>query len=635
LLHNHEQAQQALEANLSPRFRRIDRLERYVDGSQYEGRANFWSDDKPLHEREPCVVYPIVQSAITSTVDLCLGEGRWPAICAKSAEEEPAEDDEDAGPDAPPKLPKPKPKRKATPFDERFSVDHDEGEALEALLEAVVEQAKLKVVSEDMLESGMGAKSSVAIVRVGDGRLCVDTTKAKWCKATFSKTRPSEVESLEIRYPYLEEYYDERERKWAVRCMVYRRVIDAESDTSYQPAEAERDGMEPSWTVDKDLSVKHGFGFCPVLWYAFRKGCTSVAEVDGRAIHEKLLGEVDELNFALSQRHAAAMVAASPPTIEIGVDPDYNPAPMGRMPKAVIIDASQRPYRPIGIDYGPGGGSARKRGPGIVWSYDRPDTKVMQLTMSGDALKPIDDDARDLRSKIAEALGAVFIDPDNAKFSADLSGKALARLSDRQVRLCDKIRQDFGDRCLLPLLNLLLRVAHKVTKGLYLSGLDEARPILERFFSASDEEGNALSFPLPLDLTWGPYFAPDAAEEKQTIEMVNAAHTAKLITKYSAVEKLRDIFNIGNVGEYLEELEQEAEVNASKALDETAGLMALTHGAEDEAEPGMGEAVPPIPAGNAAPGGGPKGPPPGRRSPPGRPLRAPARGKPPGRLASR
>lgn len=581
---NEDRAQKTLRANLPPRYFRLDRLERYVDGTQYEGRPHWWDETAPIYERAPCFVYSITESAITSIVDMCLGEGRWPAITARSVEEpEDADPESKTSPDAqppgnsaekpePPKLPRPRPKKRAAPFDDRFALSGEEAEIVDALIEALAEQARLRAVSDETLSSALGCGTSVPISCVRDGRMTVETTLAKWCKPTFDPRRSAVVTSLEIRYPYLEEYFDEREHKWAVRCMLYRRVIDAQSDVTFLPAKASETGGEPdAWIRDESKSVDHELGFCPVDWYAFRKRCGTVAEMDGKAVHARQLDEIDALNFALSQRHSAAMVASSPPTIETGVDEGFNPAPVGRQPRIIVPTEFGDGGRVTGGYMTPGSpaSAARKRGPGQIWQYPSAESRVEMLTMAGDALKPVDDAARDERSKIAEALNVVFIDPDNAKFSAELSGKALARLYDREVRFCDKVRENFGDEGLLRMVNTLLRVAlateRRAPGSVYLPGLKEAMPILERY-EQDLANGERAWFALPLDLTWGAYFAPDAADETAIVQTTIAAHGGGYITKYSAVEKIREVFAVGNVDEYLDDLEAEDAAKADVSM---------------------------------------------------------------------
>jgi hypothetical protein len=569
-LQHQREADRALRANLPPRYYRLDNLERYVAGTQYEDRPHFWDDSVPLYERAPCVVHPIVASAIRSNTDLCLGEGRWPEITACP--------DEDG-----------------SSFDPRFGLNEDQSEKLNKVLKAIEKQAKLTTVCSEALDSAQGSKTAVAIGCIRGGRMAVETTKAKWATPTWDETRPDVLASVEIRYPYLEEYKDTRTGAWSVRCMLYRRVIDAQADTTFKPAKASESGAEPdSWVPDPAKTVEHGFGFCPVVWYKFRASCSTVAEVDGNAIHELLLDELDAYHFAVSQRHAAAMVAASPPTIEIGVDEDHNPAPMGREARILIRDSddpTSPSYRRGWMAAGDGTPQARKRGPGAIWRYPGADSSVSMLTLPGDALKPVDDDARDIKSKIADGLGVVLIDPDNSKFSADLSGKALTRLYDRQVRSCDKIREDFGDGFLLPLVNLLLRIALKKHDGVYLAGLKEALPVLQQFEQAVDGQEDVQWFAPDLELAWGPYFQADAQDEKTSVEMVKAAFDAGFITKRTAIEEMGDIFTIGNVDEYLETIEEEASDKAKKAVE----MMQATAGTSpepEEEEPAKAPAVP-------------------------------------------
>lgn len=536
-----EEAQRILQANVPPRSRRLDRLERYSNGTQYEGRADFWNDDVPLFERAPCIVYPIVGAGIRSVVDMVLGEGRWPEITARS--------DEDASVNDP-----------------QFGLDEDSSEKVNALVRAVVEQAKLKLVCDDALSSALATGTAVAIVCARKGKLCVDVTLSKWCRPKFAPD--GSLTSIEIRYPYLDEYKD-RDGQWAVRVMLYRRVIDESTDVTYKPALANEHGDEPAaWY--KDQEFKHGFGFCPVIWYAYDRRVSTVAQIDGHAIHNELLQKIDCLNFSLSQEYAAAMVGASPPVCEFGVSEADQPAAVGRLPE-IVIPSGQAPDGTIHPSYTTGKPRkpARKRGPGQVWQYDSKDARVETLVLPGDALKPITDSSRSIRSKIEEAMSIVLLDIDNAKFSSDLSGKAMARLYDRQVRLCDRVRSDFGDGFLLPLVCMLLRVALRLGDSVYLGPLKNAAPILARF------DGEEWTNPT-LDLAWGVYFEPDAADEQAIVTMVTGAQQAGLITKRTAVQSLSEIFDIGSVDEYLESLEEEAEENQKKSLENTEAMATIS-----------------------------------------------------------
>ena len=68
-------------------------MERYVTGSQYEGMPSWYDDNVPLFKRGPDIVYPIVETAISSHVSMVLG--KMPVLTSA-----PDEDDEEDGVDA-------------------------------------------------------------------------------------------------------------------------------------------------------------------------------------------------------------------------------------------------------------------------------------------------------------------------------------------------------------------------------------------------------------------------------------------------------------------------------------------------------------------------------------------------------
>ena len=570
------QARRALQNNLSPRFRRLDRLERYVTGTQYEGRPSFHDQDCPLYDRAPSIVYPIVDSAIRSNVDLCLGEGRFPEFSSFVDEDDSA-------------------------FDAELGLSEDDSRSLDQGVAVIVEQSRLSAAARECLRAAQACGTAVAIGSIRNGKVHIDTTKAKWCKPTFDTYRPDVVESLEIRYPYLQEYYDEREHKWRVRCMLYRRVIDGVSDVCFQPIQADEHGAEPpkgAWVRDDAKSLDHNLGFCPVVWYAFEAECTTVDEFDGRAVHRHMLEEIDALNFGLSQKHAAAMIAASPPTIEVGVEADWNPSAPGRSAALPMWlpgdpDSGRQWVSSTSGNTQP----ARKRGPGQIWRYESADAKVTQLTLPGDALKPIDDACRDLRSKIAEALSVVFTDFDNQRTTLDISGRALREQHKRQIERCDTIRDDFGTHFMLPMIDLLIRLCLGTpVEKLRVPGIDKILPILERFqVDVLLDTGETVQewSPPKLELCWGDYFEPSEADQKAVIDAALVALNAGLITKRTAVERIADFYDIGNVDQYVDALEDEAAEKAEKALQNAQDMMKVA-GPPQPPAPGQAKAAPPF-----------------------------------------
>jgi hypothetical protein len=78
------------------------------------------------------------------------------------------------------------------------------------------------------------------------------------------------------------------------------------------------------------------------------------------------------------------------------------------------------------------------------------------------------------------------MDPENVKFAATVSGKALEVLKQRQLDRCDQYRADFGERFILPATNMLIRIVAKVKLGARVPGIKRALPILTKI-GGSDE----------------------------------------------------------------------------------------------------------------------------------------------------
>lgn len=518
------EAVKALEANQSPRYKRLSELEAYVAGTQYAGRPDWFSDEKPLWERAPCIVYPIVQSAIDSNVDLLLGENRFPLVGVEGFEGE-------------------------------------DGDEIEKALARIVTQARLKSAAREVFASAQGSSSACAIFGIRAGRLFIDAVRAKWCEVTLDAE--GAVTKLTIQYPYLTT--EKVGGQHQVKAKLYKRVIDAQRDVTYLPGDANENGTEPSWTEDPSKSVSHGLGFCPVVWYAHMKGCSVYGEVDGRAIHEHLTDEILAHDFALSQRHRAALYAGDPLWTEVGVDVGYSPtAPVRKaeVPASTTGSPNEKPH--AAYVSRPARGKARKKSPGTAWQYPE-GVEVKLHTLPGEALDAIDKNARDIRIKLAESLGVVFLDPETIPQASTLSGRALEALKSRQLDRCDNYRADFGDKFLLPALGMLIRIA--IAKKLFVEGLEAIEKQVAKF---ADRWSWVAP---PLTLSWGRYFRLDSDEEAKTVELVAKAKDAGLTTKRAAIEKLRGVFDYKDVDAVLNELDDEADEAMKRQQQMAADMM--------------------------------------------------------------
>ena len=527
---------------LSPRQRELEVLERFALGTQYEGLPDWFAcDDVPLWERAPCIVDPIIGSAIRSNTDLVLGESRFPTITSN-----PGEDDSDAE-----------------------GLDKTESETVDRAIAEVVDRIRFRTVSRQALTHGQQSKSVAGIFAVRKGKLSIELVRSRWCEPTLDEC--GAVVSLEIRYPYLD-WYKQPDGKWRVKAWLYRRIIDAANDTTYSPVECSKDGSEPSagaWVPS--LVVTHGLGFCPVHWYAHMRESSTVADYDGEALHENVLDEKRGLDFALSQEHRAALFLGEPQIVETNVDPRDMPGDLGREAQ---VGGSKYGGTAGGANAGAGhfaaGGpaTARRKGPGQVWSYTT-DAKVAYLLLPEGSLDVIATHAQNLRNKVAEALSAVILDPQNLKLSAALSGKAIEQLRSRQFDRCDAVRDDIGEGWILPAIKMALRIALKL--NLPMPAVRKARAALAKFVTDADDA------PLLFCRWRSPYVKPDPADESLIVTETVAAKDAGLITRTIAVTKLAPIFGITSVAQVEEELDEQKEQDKADALDEHKHQLEMVH----------------------------------------------------------
>ncbi len=536
-----EAARETARCNKSPRAHYLEDLQRWVDGRQYEHLADWFAADVPLFKRAPCFVYPIVRNAIDSNLDLLLGNARWPAFNVTVEDEQ---------------------------GEERATESND---VTDAIAEAH-RRVRFRTVAKEVFGTGQSCRSGCVTFGVVNGRLSATTIDPAKCEPEFDED--GKVSRLVVQYPFFEDALG-ADGKWHRVTKLYRRVIDGKVDVEYEPRVADKHGspLDESGWREKRKAV-HGFGFCPVVWYAHMRGCSIEGSFDGRAIHELLLDEVRAHDFSVSQRHRAALMAGDPQWTEIGVRRGTGPTapgyvvemdgtPRGGSPSEPIYDQTTNQIvgykgdNPANSRWISGSTEkmGRRKGPGEVWQYDNPNAKVQLHTLPGDALKAIDDNARDQRIKLAESLAVVFLDADAFKFASALSGKALQLLRARQINRCDQYRDDFGDNFLIPASLMLLRIIAKVGEG----ALRFPRRLMAAVQRAAELDESDIT------LAWPSYFTPDLEDEQKEAATVRDDLEAGIITLRSAVERRAQRYGIDDVEGYLKELETEKGA-ADKAL---------------------------------------------------------------------
>jgi hypothetical protein len=544
-------AQRLVDAGKSPRSRELERLQAYYDGTQYAGLVPYLdlASGKPRFERAPCIKYPLAKAAIESNVALAMGGQRFPRVLSMSSENDAL-------------------------LDGDFGLSQPDSETLDAFNAKLIELCGLADAFAHAYRVSQASRSGCLVLGYRNGLPSLDVHWPAFCTPTFNDTNPAQVDALEIRYRYIDRFRDLviTGGQWWPIVREYRRVIDGKNDTVFKPKDIwDENDLDPTTQVQS--RNPHGFGFCPVVWYARQRPCMTVGGFDGVAVHDGKLDELDAINHALSSRHLAAMYCGDPITTAFGFNDDDLLGTAGR-------SAQLNPNVTERTSWDDAIGSSRqtariRKGPGELMRSENADASVAYVTLPADALDAIDKHAQDIAAKIREALRYVWLDPTALSGAGDISGKTLAFVFSSQLHAVSQDRGDFGRNCLLPTLATIYRALVAKSDGVYLPGLAKALPIIKRFLV--DTEAGPMFIAPQLYLKWGDFFEPSDTDEATRVSTATAAATAGLITKQTAVEHVRDVFAIGNVDQYVDALEEEALEKQQKAL-ESAQAMAVIKG---------------------------------------------------------
>lgn len=576
--------QALLDAGKTPRVRELEFLQADFDGSRYVGRPDFYLDDIPIRERAPCVVSRLTSIAVESNVAFAMGEGRFPVISALSSEDD-------------------------TAFDATLGLSKDESAVLDSFNAKLVDLARLEQAFRQAYRMAQASRSCALVLGFRAGLPFADLVWAKLCAPSFGDPQdPTRCTRLEIRYRYTEQWRDPLVTggEWWTRVFEYLRVVDDKTDTAYKPVaiwDPTDDGVTKGSPVAQ--SVPHGFGVCPVHWYARNRASIVGGATDGIALADGTLGLIEQLDLGLSQRHRAAVYAGDPQTVITGVNDDESFAGTGRPSIGPSLPGEGGAGDPTkaGRDWGPGmqgnrpTGQRLRRGVGQVWKISDAQGKATLLTLPGDALTSLDNDAKDIANRACDALGVTILDPAAFGGGGDLSGRTLAFIFSKQINRVSQDREDLARCCILPVLNLFYRMVLTQPKGVYLPGLAKVLPILSRFRMAVDGQAPVWFSP-QLKLKWGDYFEPSDVDESTRTQTAINAYNAKLITLKSAVQHIGSVFTIGSVDQYVEGLTKEADERAAKDLaaksDALHGALGAMNGAPTSAVI-PGAAKPPLP----------------------------------------
>lgn len=265
-----------------------------------------------------------------------------------------------------------------------------------------------------------GATGSVAIgFQFVDGKPHVEVHDPRWLFPEFTEHGSTVLRQLEKRYRYPKEVQDPSTGKWEVKEFWYRRVIDEQSDVLFQPAPVDQ-GEEPAWVEAK--RVDHGFGFCPVIWV---QNLPVQDSEDGDPDCPPAVYDCVEAMDALIAQANRGIIANCDPTLVITTKAEMNEVGVGTDNAIRIPEGS---------------------------------ASFLELQASGP--KAALELADKLREQALEVAQCVIEHPDTGGKTAT----EVERNFQSMIGKADVMREQYGQKAVIPLLEMFFRAAQKIAQ---------------------------------------------------------------------------------------------------------------------------------------------------------------------------
>lgn len=264
-----------------------------------------------------------------------------------------------------------------------------------------------------------GAMGSVAVgFQFVDGKPVIEVHDPRWCEPEFVERSNLVVKSIEKRYQYPKEERDPESGRWETVWYWYRRIIDDQTDTVFQPVPV-GNGKEPEWQVLE--AHPHGLGFCPVIWV---QNLPVQDETDGDPDCHGAYDMLESIDALLSQAQRG-IISNCDPTLVITSKSDMGPS----MQK--------------------GSGNA----------FQVPDGDAKYLEMTGGGSKAALDMVQELRAYVLEVVQCVL---EAGPIQHNRTATEVNTNTAPMLAKADVMREQYGERCVKPLLEMMYKAAQRL-----------------------------------------------------------------------------------------------------------------------------------------------------------------------------
>lgn len=261
-----------------------------------------------------------------------------------------------------------------------------------------------------------GSMGSVAVgFQFVNGKPVIEVHDPRWVFPEFTEHGSQELVKLEKRYRYPKEVLDPVTGKWEMQEFWYRRTIDQQADILYEPAPVDQ-GDEPEWVVARE--VKHGFGFCPVIWV--QNIPVQDAEDGDPDCPPSVYDNVEAIDALIAQANRGILANCDP---------------------TLVITSKAE----LGVIK-----------PGSDNALHIPEGSASFLELQASGPKAALELAEQLRKNTLEMAQCVLEHPDTAGKTAT----EVERMYQSMLSKADVHREQYGQRCVLPLLEMLWRAAN-------------------------------------------------------------------------------------------------------------------------------------------------------------------------------
>jgi hypothetical protein len=396
-----------------------------------------------------------------------------------------------------------------------------------------------------------GATGSVAVgFQFLNGRPVVEVHDPRWLRPEFVDRATHKLKAIEKRFMFPVELQDPETGAWVPVPHWYRRVVTDETDTLWKPVPV-GEGEEPDWDDPNlvEAHVEHGLGECPVVWV---QNLPVEDDVDGDPDCHGVYDMVEMADALIAQANRG-IIANSDPTVLI-VSPDNLP-------------------------------EVRKGNENAI-KLTQGDAKYMEANLEGprSALEM----AEGLRKKILEVAQCVLDHPERTSVR---TATEIKLVYSSMTAKADVLREQYGERCVKPLMEMMVRAAQRVTTR---SSVDEDGTIVKHTLSLPDravtgDDGTVHLEPrrlghggTGLKLQWPDYFEASLQDIDLATRAAGAAKQLGLVDSEHAVKKVAQYYDVEDVPAMLRHIKQEAQ----EQVDELAArsLSGLS-GAEPPAPP--------------------------------------------------